>query len=566
MPREHDDDAAGCRAPRDLPAGPRSTTLTLEDTVLGLNQDFPLLLSSVLEHGAVNFADVEVVSCGRDEPLRLNYRSIASRARRLASSLSRLGYGPGKMAGSLAWNSHRHLELFYGMTGLGAVLHTANPRLPPAQICYTINFTGYDTLFVDLDTLALAESLATRLPAVHRYVMLAPRTAMPVTTLPNVTCYEDLIDGGDADFVWPVFDERAACLLCFTSGTTGDPKGALYSHRGTVLSAMSTGAGNGWALCADDAIIAIPGFFHCNGWAVPFFGPMYGAKLVLPGRRADTEWLHKLIVEEAITVAPGVPTIWLSMLEYCKNHGLSLGRLKRIFSGGTAPPAAMIEAYFKEFGVRTIHGWGMTETTSGSTISFAPSALPEPDALRVMRTPGKPLFGNEIRIVDDNDIPLPRDGSTAGHLQARGAWIAGGYFKRDDVDAITRDGWLRTGDVATIDPDNTLHIVDRAKDVIKSGGEWISSQALEEAACSHPAVAEAAVIAIPHPRWQERPFLIVLPRAPVTADELRAFLADLLPKWWLPEAIAFVDELPHGPTGKLAKNVLRDRIARGELV
>jgi fatty-acyl-CoA synthase len=533
--------------------------------MLGLNQDFPLLLSSVLEHGAANFADVPVVSINRDEHIRLDYRTASARARRLASGLRRLGFGPDTMAGSLAWNSHRHFELFYGVTGLGAVLHTANPRLPPAQIRYAINFSGYRTLFVDLDTIELAESLAPGLPSVRRYIVMAPRDSMPATSLPDVTCYEDLIDSGDPDFVWPALDERSACLLCFTSGTTGDPKGALYSHRGTVLSAMSTGAGNGWGLCADDAILAIPGFFHCNGWAVPFFGPMYGAKLVLPGRRADTEWLHRLIVDEGITAGPGVPTIWLSMLDHCRARGLSLGRLNRIYSGGTAPPAAMIEGYLHEFGVRTIHGWGMTETTSGSTISFAPRALPEPDALAVMGTPGKPLFGNEIRIVDDNDVRLPRNGKTPGHLQARGAWIAGGYFQRPDVDAVTPDGWLRTGDVATIDPDNTLHIVDRAKDVIKSGGEWISSQALEDAACRHPAVAEAAVIAIPHPRWQERPFLIVLPRAEVTAEELRAHLAGLVPKWWLPDAIAFVAELPHGPTGKLAKNVLRDWIAQGKL-
>ena len=531
--------------------------------MLGLNQDFPLLLSSVLEHGAANFGDVPVVSFDRDEVMRSDYRRTAARARRLASALRRLGYGPDTMAGSLAWNSHRHLELFYGLTGLGAVLHTANPRLPPEQIRYTINFSEYDTLFVDLDTIVLVESLA--LP-VKRYVVMAAREAMPVTTLPGAICYEDLIESGDPEFAWPELDERTACLLCFTSGTTGDPKGALYSHRGTVLSAMSTGAGNGWGLSADDAIIAIPGFFHCNGWAVPFFGPMYGAKLVMPGRRADSEWLHKLIVEEGITAGPGVPTIWLSMLEYCHAHGLGLGCLNRIYSGGTAPPAAMIEAYFREFGVRTIHGWGMTETTSGSTISFAPAALPEKDALAVMRTPGKPLYGNEIRIVDDNDTPLPRDGETPGHLQVRGAWIAGGYFHRPDGNAISPDGWLRTGDVATIDPDNTLHIVDRAKDVIKSGGEWISSQALEDAACRHPSVAEAAVVAIPHPRWQERPFLIVLPREPVSADALRAHLAGLVPKWWLPDAIAFVEELPHGPTGKLAKNVLRDWIAAGRIM
>ncbi len=533
--------------------------------MFGLNQDFPLLLSSVLEHGAANFGDVPVVSINRDEHLRSNYRSVAERARRLAYALRDLGFGEDTMAGSLAWNSHRHLELFYGMTGVGAVLHTANPRLPPAQIGYTINFSGYQTLFIDLDTLDLAESLAPGLKSVRQYIMMAPRSSMPNTTLPGLICYEDIVECGDPDFSWPVFDERTACLLCFTSGTTGDPKGALYSHRGTVLSAMSTGAGNGWGLSADDAILAIPGFFHCNGWAIPFFGPMYGAKLVLPGRRADTAWLHRLIVEEDITVGPGVPTIWLSMLDYCRAEGLSLGQLNRIFSGGTAPPAAMIEAYHREFGARTIHGWGMTETTSGSTMSFAPDDLAETDALAVMRTPGKPLFGNEIRIVDENDQPLARDGSMPGHLQVRGAWIAGGYFQRPEVEAVTGDGWLRTGDIATIDPENTLHIVDRAKDVIKSGGEWISSQALEDAACRHPAVAEAAVVAIPHLRWQERPFLIVLRRAEVTADELRAHLANLVPKWWLPESIAFVDDLPHGPTGKLAKNILRDWIAQGKL-
>jgi 3-(methylthio)propionyl---CoA ligase len=555
----------GRRRRVELPAAPHASRLRLEGTVFGLNQDFPLVLSSMLRHGAANFGDVEVVSVNRDEHVRLNYRLAAARAQSLASALRRLGFGTETMAGSLAWNSHRHFELFYAMTGLGAVLHTANPRLPPAQICYTINFTGYRTLFIDLDTIDLAESLSPRLESVHQYVVMAPRAAMPVTNLPDVICYEDLIESGDADFSWPVLDERTACLLCFSSGTTGDPKGALYSHRGTVLSAMSTGAGNGWGLSADDAILAIPGFFHCNGWAVPFFGPMYGAKLVMPGRRVDTEWLHRLIVEEGITAGPGVPTIWLSMLDHCRANGLSLGRLNRIYSGGTAPPAAMIEAYFREFGIRTIHGWGMTETTSGSTISFAPRTLRDHDALAVMRTPGKPLYGNEIRIVDENDRTLPRDGKTPGHLQARGVWIAGGYFRRDDVDAVTDDGWLRTGDVATIDPDNTLHIVDLAKDVIKSGGEWISSQVLEDAACRHPSVAEAAVVAIPHPRWQERPFLIVLPRAEVSADQLRAHLSDLVPKWWLPDAIAFVAELPHGPTGKLAKGVLREWIAQGKL-
>ena len=533
--------------------------------MLGLNQDFPLLLASVLEHGAANFGSVPVVSINPAELVRTDYAATAARARRLASSLRRLGFGPDGMAGSLAWNTHRHLELFYGLTGLGSVLHTANPRLPPAQICYTIDFAGYRTLFVDPDTIELAESLAPRLKTVRQYVIMAPRGAMPATSLRDVVSYEDLIDAGDPSFTWPDLDERTACLLCFTSGTTGDPKGALYSHRGTVLNAMSSGGGNGWGLSADDAILAIPGFFHCNGWAVPFFGPMYGAKIVMPGRGADTDWLHRLIVEEAITVGPGVPTIWLSMLEHCRANNLSLGRMNRIFSGGTAPPLAMIEAYLADFGVRTIHGWGMTETTSGATMSFAPSSLSRDEVLAAMRSPGKALYGTAIRIVDDQDAALPRDGTTPGHLQARGAWCAGGYFQRPEAGAVTEDGWLRTGDVATIDPGGTLHIVDRAKDVIKSGGEWISSQALEDAACRHPSVAEAAVVAIPHPRWQELPFLIVVPRAAVTAEEVRRHLSELVPKWWLPDSIAFVDELPHGPTGKLAKNVLRDWIGQGRL-
>jgi len=534
--------------------------------MFGLNQDFPLLLPTVLEHAAANYGGVEVVSLGRGEPVRSDYRTVAVRARRLASALRRGGFGPDTVAGSLAWNTHRHLELFYGMTGVGAVLHTANPRLPPAHIRYTIDFTDYRTLFVDLDTVELAESLAPELKSVREYVIMAPRDSMPATSLPNVVCFEDMIDLGDPDFAWPALDERSACLLCYTSGTTGAPKGALYNHRGTVLNALSAGGGNAWGLSADDAILALPGFFHCNGWAIPFFGPMYGAKLVMPGRRADTEWLHAAIVNEDITVGPGVPTIWLSMLDHCLTNGLPLGRLNRLYSGGTAPPAAMIETYLKKFGVRTIHGWGMTETTSAATTSFAPFSLSEAEAIEAMRTPGKPVYGTEIRLVDDNDNPLPRDGKTPGNLQAHGAWIASAYFRRPDVEAASADGWLRTGDVATIEPDGVLHIVDRAKDVIKSGGEWISSQALEDAACRHPAVAEAAVVAMPHPRWQERPLLIVVPREPVSEDDLRAHLLQFVPKWWLPDKISFVEELPHGPTGKLAKNILREWIKEGTLV
>jgi acyl-CoA synthetase (AMP-forming)/AMP-acid ligase II len=531
----------------------------------GLNQDLPLLLSSVLEHGATTHGDVKVIGRYTNETVDTSYAVLESRARQLASALVGLGYGPDRFVGSLAWNTHRHLELFYGVSGAGAALHTANPRLPPAQIAYAINFTGYQTLFIDADTLALAEQLAPRLPTVRRYVLMAPSGPLPPTSLPSLLSYEDLLASGDPGFAWPVLDERSACLLCFTSGTTGDPNGALYSHRGTVLNALSTGGGNAWGLSADDAIIAIPGFFHCNGWAVPFFGPMYGAKLVLPGRRADSGFMHDLIVAHGVTVAPGVPTIFLDLLRHCRATGQGLGRLNRLFSGGSAPPLVMMEAYLRDYGVRTVHGWGMTETTSGATMSFSPRDLPTGAALVAMRTQGKPVFGTAIRIVDEDGAVLPRDGGSAGHLQSRGHWSAAGYFRRPEIDAMTADGWLRTGDVAKIDPDNTLHLVDRNKDVIKSGGEWISSQALGDAAASHPAVREAAVIAMPHPRWQERPLLVVVAAVAVTAQELRAHLAELVPKWWLPDAVVFVDTLPHGPTGKLAKRELREWLADGRL-
>jgi fatty-acyl-CoA synthase len=536
--------------------------------MLGLNLDCPLVLSSIIEHAAATFGDTELVSHSGAEATRSNYREAARRSRGLASSLRRLGLEPGGFVGSLAWNTHRHFELFYGVSGIGGILHTANPRLPPEQILYTINFTGYRTLFIDLDTLALAEQLAPRLETVDRFVLMAPRNDMPATGLADLLCYEDMIETGDATFAWPEQDERSACMLCFTSGTTGQPKGVLYSHRGTVLSALSTGGGNGWALSANDVVLGLPGFFHCNGWAVPFLAPMYGAKLVLPGRRADDVWLHRLIVDEGVTIAAAVPTIWLGLLEHCRATGQGLGALRRIFSGGTAPPAAMIESYLRDHGVRVSHGWGMTETTHGATISFARHGLPDDAAVTVMRTQGKPLYGNEIRTVDDEDRPLPRDGTTPGHLQCRGHWIAGAYFKRPELDLRTVDGWMRTGDIAVIDPDNTLHIVDRAKDVIKSGGEWISSQALEEAAMRHPAVQEAAVVAMQHPRWQERPFLIVVPagNAAVAIDDLRTHLLGFVPKWWLPDAIAIAAELPHGPTGKLQKDELRRRVADGAIV
>ena len=417
--------------------------------MLGLNQDFPLILSTVLDHAAANFADVALVSFSHGEETRYDYRRMAARARRLAAALAGEGLGPDGFAGSLAWNTHRHLELFYGVSGIGGVLHTANPRLAPEHIAYTINFSAYRTLFIDPDTVALTEQILPKLEHVERFVVMAARERMPATSLPNVVCYEDLIDAGKEDFTWPLLDERTACALCFTSGTTGVPKGALYSHRGTVLSALSTGGGNAWALSADDAILALPGFFHCNGWGVPFFGPMYGAKLVMTGRRMDTEFLHRLVLDEGITVGPAVPTIWMDMLEHCRRAGLGFGRLNRLFTGGIAPPATMIEAYLREHDVRTHHAWGMTETTHGATFSFTSRHAEGDTAIAAMRTQGKPAYGNEIRIVDEEGRPLPRDGKTPGHLQARGHWIAGAYFRRPD-ESVYLEVAPATGELARV--------------------------------------------------------------------------------------------------------------------
>ena len=531
----------------------------------GLHQHHPLLISAILEHAATNHADVALVSHSGGETVRTDYARLAARARRLASALAADGLGPDAFCGSLAWNTHRHLELFYATSGIGAVLHTANPRLAPVQIIYTINFTGYSTLFIDLDTVALAETIAPSLTTVRRYVIMTAREYMPPTSLPNAVCYEELLASGAAHFSWPMLDERTASTLCFTSGTTGDPKGALYSHRGIVLSALSSGGGNNWALSADDGILALPGFFHCNGWAIPFLAPMYGTRLVMPGRNMDTAFMHRLITEEDITVGPAVPTIWLQMLDYCRERNLRLGNMNRLFTGGTAPPAVMIDAYMRDYNIRTFHAWGMTETTHASTASFIPRDLPRDAQIEKMRSQGKAIFGNEIRIVDDRGNAVAHDGTTPGHLQVRGHWIAGAYFRRPDIAMQTEDGWMQTGDVAVIDADSTMHIVDRAKDVIKSGGEWISSQALEEAANRHAMVREAAVIAMEHPRWQERPLMVVVTDGALDTDALRAHLSALVPKWWLPDSIAFVAELPHGPTGKIQKDILRRWLADGTI-
>jgi len=526
----------------------------------GLIQFQPLLLTALLEHAADTYPHKEIVSWSDGGLFRYNYARAAVRARRLASALHRRGFGTDAFICSLAWTTHRHFELMYAVPGIGAVLHTANPRLSPEHLIYTINHAGSRLVFVDPECLALLRQLQSQLPSVESVVIMGPRPTAADAIGPDALYYEELIAEGDPGFAWPSFDERSASTLCFTSGTTGDPKGILYSHRGSYLSAMAIAAPNVWGLSEQDAIIIIAPFFHCNGWGAPYIGPMAGAKLVLPGRALDGRSLQELIVGEGATVGPAVPTVWLSIAEHCLQSGQRLGSLNRIVCGGAAPPLALMRTYWREFGVRTVQVWGMTETTHAATTLWTPenvlSGRSESQAPQ-----GQPVFGTDIRVVNPEGKPLPKDGSSIGHLQVRGHACASGYLRRPDITLVDAEGWLNTGDLAAIEPGNALRVTDRLKDVIKSGGEWISSIDLENAACSHPAVAEAAVIGVPHPRWQERPALYVVlkPGQQVSADTLRAHLATSVAKWWLPEEVLFAEELPHYATGKVKKDILRAR-------
>lgn len=529
----------------------------------GLIQERPLLLSDLLVHAATYHGQAEIVSRTVEGPVhRYGNAEMARRARRLASALARRGFKPGELVGSLAWNHYRHLEVFHAVPAAGMVLHTANPRLFAEQIAYAVNHAGERWLFVDPATLELAQALAPRLEGVETYVLLTDAASMPAASaLPGLLCYEELLSEGDEDFAWPRFDERQASTLCYTSGTTGDPKGALYSHRGTVLQAWAV-AGAGVAdYAADDAVLAVAPLYHCNSWSAPYACALSGAKLVLPGRAHDAASLHELIVSEGVTFAMAVPTVWLAMCDYLKETGQDLGRLQRIFSGGSAVPPALAEALERDYGVRTTHAWGMTETTAAASFARPRRDADAAEAAAVRRRQGIPLCGSEVRIVDEAGKPLPHDGRAMGQLMIRGHWIASAYFRREAEPLLDDQGWMPTGDVATIDDAGSIEITDRTKDLVKSGGEWISSIQLENAAVGHPGVAEAAVIAVPHPKWQERPLLIVVRAkgAEVTKNEIIDHLSGRVAKWWLPDDVVFVDELPHTATGKIQKTALRER-------
>ena len=536
--------------------------------MFGLMQDRPLLISSLIEHAATFHPRTEIVSRLPEGPVRrTTWGDLRQRARQVANALKQLGVNPGDRVGTLAWNSDRHLALYFGVSGSGAVLHTVNPRLFPEQIDYIVNHAEDQVLFFDITFAPLVAKIAPLLKTVRHFVAMTDRATMPALDLPNLHCWQDLIEGQSADYAWPEFDERTASSLCYTSGTTGNPKGVLYSHRSTMLHTLMELAVDTFGISSEETVMLIVPMFHANAWGTPYAAAMAGTKLVLPGPHLDGQSVYTLMRDERVTFSQGVPTVWLMMFQYVDaNPGLDpkeLG-LKRVGIGGSAVPRAMLERFENQFGAEVVQGWGMTETSPIGVISkLLPKhfELPNEELVKIKLKQGRGVWGVDLKLVGDEGEVMPWDGQSRGHLHVRGPWIASGYFKNEGGSKLDADGFFPTGDVATIDPDGYLQLVDRAKDVIKSGGEWISSIDVENAAMGHPAVAEAAIIGVPHPKWQERPLLLVVKRAgqDVTREALLDFLAGRMARWWLPDDVVFVPELPHTATGKLLKTKLREQ-------
>ncbi len=536
----------------------------------GLMMDVPLTITGILRHAVRNHGDQSVVSITADHPRhRTTYAEVGTRAARLARALDRAGLATGDRVATLAFNDFRHLELFYGVACSGRVLHTVNPRLLPEQIAWIINHGGAPVLFVAPEFAPLLARVTPHLTHVRAIVWLTGPDHLPppqpAPLLDTARGYEAMLAGEDDRYAWPDLPEHAASALCYTSGTTGDPKGVLYSHRSTVLHALAALGADVMGVTARDTVLPVVPMFHVNAWGVPFVAPMAGAKLVLPGRGAgDPATLVDLINGEQVTLALGVPTVWLALLQHLAATGAKLPSLKRTVVGGAACPPAVIDEFRERHGVATHHAWGMTETSPLGAFNSPRAGEDRLDlaAERALRArQGRGVYGIELRIVDDTGHELPRDGRTFGSLQVRGPFVASGYYGVAQSPSHTVDGWFDTGDVATIDPAGYLQITDRTKDVIKSGGEWISSIELENLAAGHPAVAEAAVIGVPHPKWSERPLLVVVrkPGETVSRDDLLAYLAGRVASWWVPDDVVFVASLPHTGTGKVSKRELREQ-------
>ena len=531
----------------------------------GLMMDTPLLITEIMRFAERNFAAREVVSVTLDNPRhRTTWGEIFRRARKLANALQAAGVQPGDRIATLAWNDYRHLELYYAVSCMGAVLHTVNPRLFPEQLEFIINHAADKLLFVDPTLLPALAPLQGKIPTVERTIVMTSAQAMPPAVAGTLPDYESFIDGHADTFDWPALDERTASALCYTSGTTGDPKGVLYSHRSTVLHAYGGSLVDSMGLSAGDTVLAVVPMFHANAWGLPYNAPMVGAKLVFPGpKMGDAATITQLLNEEQVTLAAAVPTVWMLLLNHLAQTGGKLTSLQKTVIGGSAVPIQMIRDFRDKHGVTVIQGWGMTELSplgSVSTLRAEQLALPAEDQAQLRAKAGHGIFGVEMKIVDDEGKDLPWDGVSSGELKVRGPWVCSSYFRLDVSPAHAEPGWFATGDVAVIHPDGFLQITDRAKDVIKSGGEWISSVDLENSACGHPEVLMAAAIGVRHPKWDERPILLVVPRpgCKPQPESILAHLAQHFAKWQLPDAVVFTDALPLTATGKINKRSLRD--------
>lgn len=529
----------------------------------GRMMETPLLISSLIEHAGAVHGDQEIISRTVEGPIhRSDWATIRTRSKQLANRLADFGIQEGDRLGTLAWNTHRHLEIYFGVSGMGAVCHTLNPRLHPSQLVYIVTHAADRILFVDLTFVPLVEAVADKLTSVEQVVILTDAAHMPETTLSNAVAYEDFIGESAATFTWLDLDENAAAALCYTSGTTGHPKGALYTHRSTVLHAMGVAMPDVFNLGRSASVLPVVPMFHACAWGIPYAAAATGAKLVMPGPKMDAESLTELMEGERVTFSAGVPSVFLGLTNQWKGRGAAPTDLEMILLGGAAPPASLIASLEGDFGIEFRHGWGMTETSPlGAVNTLLPQhrEMPVPQRAAFQTRQGQPPYGIELRIVGEDGNPLPHDGAAFGELQVRGPWVVDGYYLNDEK-KLTSDGWFPTGDVATIDPNHYVQITDRTKDLIKSGGEWISSIDVENTAMGHPGIAMAAVIGIADEKWGERPLLIAVAASdpPPEKSSVLGFLSESLAKWQLPDDVLFVDALPMGATGKVQKTKLRE--------
>jgi fatty-acyl-CoA synthase len=539
--------------------------------MLGLMQDWPLLCHKIIDHAALQHGSREIVSRSIEGPIvRTTYAEVRTRALKIAQRLERDGYRRGDRIATLAWNTARHIESWYGIMGMGGVYHTLNPRLFPDQIAWIMNHAEDRCLFVDLSFLPIVERIAASVPSLKQVVLLTDAVRVPESSLPNLVPFEEWLAEADGDYAWAELDEKDAAGMCYTSGTTGDPKGVLYSHRSNVLHAMISCVPDAMGISSNDTVLPVVPMFHANAWGLAQSAPMIGAKLVMPGPKMDGESIYELLTAEEVTFSGAVPTVWMMLLRYLEETGSDLPHLKKVVIGGSACPRAMTKKFQDDYGVQVIHAWGMTEMSPLGTLgSLKPQfqRLSGDERLDIQAKQGFAPFGVEMRVTDDENRELPWDGKTFGRLKVRGPAVASSYYGGAGAEQFEADGWFDTGDVAHIDEHGYMQITDRAKDVIKSGGEWISTIELENLAIGHQDVAEAAVIGIQHPKWDERPLLVVVPKPgkEPTKDEILSYFSGKVARWWVPDDVAFVEEIPHTATGKIQKTTLREQFAEYRL-